>query len=139
MTSYPACTENSNLYESDCGSTPWALGLFIAWNVLSMYLMLNIFTGESHLLGLRCKADASQPSLSNPSPTSTRYRERLHLAASKSVSDGLQGQDVGLRLAGSFKKAWAAVDPSNRGRIHKEDLAKFFGVSRDAQQVALTR
>ncbi|PFH47046.1 hypothetical protein AMATHDRAFT_77384 [Amanita thiersii Skay4041] len=43
---YPRCT-NSNVLksESDCGSTSWAFALFIAWNLLSMYIFVNMFTG----------------------------------------------------------------------------------------------
>lgn len=44
--SYPRCTIKPNmLVETDCGSTPWAFSLFIAWNLLSMYIFLNMFTG----------------------------------------------------------------------------------------------
>lgn len=41
----PICTSSSNYLESDCGSVPWAYALFIAWNVTSMYIILNCFTG----------------------------------------------------------------------------------------------
>ncbi|KIK93928.1 hypothetical protein PAXRUDRAFT_828487 [Paxillus rubicundulus Ve08.2h10] len=43
---YPRCTQFSRgLGQTDCGSTAWALSLFIAWNLLSMYIFLNMFTG----------------------------------------------------------------------------------------------
>ncbi|KAJ2913591.1 hypothetical protein MD484_g6822, partial [Candolleomyces efflorescens] len=43
---YPRCTNSSSTKNlSDCGSTPWAFGLFIAWNILSMYIFVNMFTG----------------------------------------------------------------------------------------------
>ncbi|KAG0695689.1 Ion transport protein-domain-containing protein [Suillus ampliporus] len=43
---YPRCTIESNkLVETDCGSTPWAFSLFIAWNLMSMYIFVNMFTG----------------------------------------------------------------------------------------------
>ncbi|OCF54943.1 high-affinity cell membrane calcium channel [Kwoniella mangroviensis CBS 10435] len=41
----PRCTENSNFLESDCGSAPGAYALFISWNIVSMYIFLNMFTG----------------------------------------------------------------------------------------------
>ncbi|WRT67795.1 uncharacterized protein IL334_004769 [Kwoniella shivajii] len=41
----PRCTENSNFLESDCGSAPGAYTLFISWNIVSMYIFLNMFTG----------------------------------------------------------------------------------------------
>ncbi|KAG8797574.1 calcium channel protein, partial [Serendipita sp. 399] len=44
--SYPRCTNsNSSLSESDCGSRGWSFTLFIAWNVISMYIFVNMFTG----------------------------------------------------------------------------------------------
>ncbi|KAF9484619.1 high-affinity cell membrane calcium channel [Pholiota conissans] len=43
---YPRCTSSStDETESDCGSTAWAFTLFIAWNLLSMYIFVNMFTG----------------------------------------------------------------------------------------------
>ncbi|KAE8227194.1 hypothetical protein CF319_g297 [Tilletia indica] len=41
----PACTPSLNYLDTDCGSTGWAYGLFIGWNVVSMYIFLNMFTG----------------------------------------------------------------------------------------------
>ncbi|KAH8826844.1 Ion transport protein-domain-containing protein [Flagelloscypha sp. PMI_526] len=43
---YPRCTNSgpSNSV-SDCGSVVWAFALFILWNVLSMYIFVNMFTG----------------------------------------------------------------------------------------------
>lgn len=36
---YPRCTNSLvDKAETDCGSTPWAFGLFIAWNLLSMVI-----------------------------------------------------------------------------------------------------
>lgn len=44
--SYPACTNSGEEDpDSDCGSTGWAYSLFIAWNLLSMYIFVNMFTG----------------------------------------------------------------------------------------------
>ncbi|KAG8827931.1 calcium channel protein [Serendipita sp. 401] len=44
--SYPRCTNSSSsLAESDCGSRGWSFTLFIAWNVVSMYIFVNMFTG----------------------------------------------------------------------------------------------
>ncbi|XP_006460371.1 hypothetical protein AGABI2DRAFT_220377 [Agaricus bisporus var. bisporus H97] len=43
---YPRCTNSPGREsESDCGSTAWAFALFIAWNLLSMYIFVNMFTG----------------------------------------------------------------------------------------------
>ncbi|KII90373.1 hypothetical protein PLICRDRAFT_173801 [Plicaturopsis crispa FD-325 SS-3] len=43
---YPRCTNSSAIDpDSDCGSIGWAFTLFIAWNLLSMYIFVNMFTG----------------------------------------------------------------------------------------------
>ncbi|KAH7925746.1 hypothetical protein BV22DRAFT_1128786 [Leucogyrophana mollusca] len=43
---YPRCTRTAGVVnETDCGSVAWAFSLFIAWNLLSMYIFLNMFTG----------------------------------------------------------------------------------------------
>ncbi|EGN97267.1 hypothetical protein SERLA73DRAFT_110442 [Serpula lacrymans var. lacrymans S7.3] len=43
---YPRCTRTTSLInQTDCGSTAWAFSLFIAWNLLSMYIFVNMFTG----------------------------------------------------------------------------------------------
>ncbi|GJE94122.1 Ion transport protein-domain-containing protein [Phanerochaete sordida] len=43
---YPRCTNSSPTNaDSDCGSVGWAFTLFIAWNLLSMYIFANLFTG----------------------------------------------------------------------------------------------
>lgn len=39
----PLCTEGPNFLDSDCGSSDWAKALFIAWNILSMYIFVNMF------------------------------------------------------------------------------------------------
>ncbi|KAI0050088.1 hypothetical protein FA95DRAFT_1487881 [Auriscalpium vulgare] len=44
--SYPRCTNSTPADpDSDCGSEGWAFTLFIAWNLLSMYIFVNMFTG----------------------------------------------------------------------------------------------
>lgn len=43
---YPRCTNASaSEPDSDCGNVEWAFTLFIAWNILSMYIFVNMFTG----------------------------------------------------------------------------------------------
>ncbi|KAF8122971.1 Ion transport protein-domain-containing protein [Boletus edulis] len=43
---YPRCTNVSyGVFQTDCGSTAWAFSMFIAWNLLSMYIFVNMFTG----------------------------------------------------------------------------------------------
>lgn len=36
--SYPRCTESPNYFLSDCGSSSWSYGLFLSWNILSMWV-----------------------------------------------------------------------------------------------------
>ena len=40
----PLCTPSYNYLETDCGSLPWSHFLFITWNIISMYIFLNMFT-----------------------------------------------------------------------------------------------
>ncbi|KDQ58077.1 hypothetical protein JAAARDRAFT_69375 [Jaapia argillacea MUCL 33604] len=43
---YPRCTKPTpSDGDTDCGSVAWAFSLFIAWNLLSMYIFVNMFTG----------------------------------------------------------------------------------------------
>ncbi|KAL7418234.1 Ion transport protein-domain-containing protein [Mrakia frigida] len=42
---YPSCTESDNYLESDCGSEGFAFALFISWDVLSQFLLVNMLTG----------------------------------------------------------------------------------------------
>ncbi len=41
----PFCLPSSNYLTTDCGSSGWAYALFIGWNIISMYIFLNFFTG----------------------------------------------------------------------------------------------
>ncbi|SLM37603.1 calcium channel subunit cch1 [Lasallia pustulata] len=39
----PNCVVDEDFYNSDCGSAPWARFLFIAWNIVSMYIFVSMF------------------------------------------------------------------------------------------------
>ena len=39
----PNCVLDHNFYKSDCGSAAWARALFIAWNIVSMYIFVSMF------------------------------------------------------------------------------------------------
>ncbi|SPO30169.1 related to CCH1 - Calcium channel (alpha subunit) [Ustilago trichophora] len=57
----PQCTPSANYLMTDCGSEAWAYALFIGWNVISMYIFLNMFTGTvvenfSYIFDLGSKA-----------------------------------------------------------------------------------
>ncbi|KAK9451302.1 Ion transport protein-domain-containing protein [Limtongia smithiae] len=39
----PHCVKTSDYFASDCGSRKYAYWLFVSWNVISMYIFLNMF------------------------------------------------------------------------------------------------
>ncbi|KAK9458636.1 Ion transport protein-domain-containing protein [Lipomyces oligophaga] len=39
----PFCIDSGNFYTSDCGSSVYAYILFFTWNILSMYIFMNVF------------------------------------------------------------------------------------------------
>ncbi|WBW72677.1 plasma membrane calcium ion import channel Cch1 [Schizosaccharomyces osmophilus] len=41
--SFPNCVNDTDFYSSDCGNRPWAYALFISWNIVSMYIFVNMF------------------------------------------------------------------------------------------------
>lgn len=98
----PFCTQNARFLEGDCGSPEWARVLFISWNILSMYIFVNMFVSlifESF---------------------SYVYQRSSGLAAIKRTD---------IR---QFKQAWAEYDPQSTGYIRDEDfprlLAELSGV-----------
>jgi hypothetical protein len=40
--SAPHCVSDPNFFKNDCGSPAWSYGLFISWNILSMYIFANM-------------------------------------------------------------------------------------------------
>lgn len=95
----PLCTVGANFLDTDCGSFAWAYALFIAWNILSMYIFVNMFISlifESF---------------------SYVYQRHSGLA------------EVGRSELRRFKEAWAEYDPDATGYIKKEDLPKLMRVS----------
>lgn len=38
----PHCVSDPDYLKNDCGSPVWAYGLFISWNILSMYIFTNM-------------------------------------------------------------------------------------------------
>ena len=41
----PFCSPSNSYLFTDCGSPAYAFVLFISWNVISMYIFLNMLTG----------------------------------------------------------------------------------------------
>lgn len=98
---YPNCNASDNFLENDCGSPNWARALFIAWNILSMYIFVNMFI--------------------------SLIFESFSYVYQK--SSGIQS--VSREEIRRFKHAWAEVDPKATGSIAQEDLGKFLKVCFD--------
>jgi voltage-dependent calcium channel len=89
----PFCVEGS-IFDSDCGSANWARFLFIAWNILSMYLFANLFISLIY--------ESFSYVYQHSSGLSIISREEIR----------------------RFKEAWAVVDPDGTGYINKDALPK---------------
>ncbi|GAM41532.1 hypothetical protein TCE0_042f14721 [Talaromyces pinophilus] len=95
----PYCTLNDGFLKSDCGSEGWARGLFIAWNVISMYLFVSLFV-----------------SLIFESFSYVYQR-----------SSGLGLYTIDRDEIRRFKEAWANFDPRGTGFITKEQFPRLLG------------
>ncbi|KAJ6589250.1 Ion transport protein-domain-containing protein [Mycena capillaripes] len=94
---YPRCTNSDSAEESDCGSIGWAFTLFIAWNLLSMYIFVNMFTG----VVVENFSYVFQTSGSSKSITRAQMR--------------------------SFKKVWAEFANPKTGYLERSRFVPFFG------------
>ncbi|EED24171.1 calcium channel subunit Cch1 [Talaromyces stipitatus ATCC 10500] len=95
----PYCTLTDEFLDSDCGSEGWARGLFIAWNVISMYLFVSLFV-----------------SLIFESFSYVYQR-----------SSGLGLYTIDRDEIRRFKEAWANFDPDGTGFITKEHFPRLLG------------
>lgn len=91
----PYCYSDELTGDSDCGNQQYAYILFMSWNVISMYIMLNLFVSLildsfSYIAG------------------GTKYS---HLISRPEIR--------------RFKKRWQKFDPEGTGFIKPEDLSKF--------------
>ncbi|KAF8632710.1 hypothetical protein AX15_001734 [Amanita polypyramis BW_CC] len=93
---YPRCTIIEG-GESDCGSTAWSFSLFIAWNLLSMYIFANLFTGV-------VVQNFSYVFQSSEGSTKSITREQMRL----------------------FKKVWAEFADTKTGYLHPSQFGRFF-------------
>ncbi|KAI0698022.1 Ion transport protein-domain-containing protein [Cytidiella melzeri] len=95
---YPRCTNSVDpLFESDCGSVGWSFTLFIAWNLLSMYIFANLFIGvvvESFYYVFQMTGGAKEIT-----------REEMR----------------------AFKKVWAEFANSKTGYLERTKFVPFFG------------
>ncbi|TBU26428.1 Ion transport protein-domain-containing protein [Dichomitus squalens] len=93
---YPRCTITAS-GETDCGSVYWAFTLFIAWNLLSMYIFANLFTGvvvESFYYVFQMSGGAKSIT-----------REEMR----------------------AFKKVWAEFANPKTGYLERHNFVRFFG------------
>ncbi|KAL0948006.1 hypothetical protein HGRIS_010628 [Hohenbuehelia grisea] len=96
--SFPRCTNSTATTDSDCGSVIWSFSLFIAWNLLSMYIFLNMFTG------------VVVESFSYVFQTST--------GGAKSITR---------QQMRAFKKVWAECANERTGLLERSNFVRFFG------------
>ncbi|KAG2356552.1 Ion transport protein-domain-containing protein, partial [Suillus spraguei] len=95
---YPRCTiKAGTLVETDCGSTAWAFSLFIAWNLLSMYIFLNMFTG-------------------------VMVQNFSYVFQSTGGAKAINREEIR-----SFKKTWAEYSNPKTGLLEQSQLVPFLG------------
>ncbi|KAK3053349.1 calcium channel protein [Extremus antarcticus] len=93
----PYCTIADNYYGGDCGSEEWAYALFISWNILSMYIFVNLFI-------------------------SLIYESFSYVYQRSSGMSIISREEIR-----RFKQAWAEFDPNGAGYISKEVFPRFLG------------
>lgn len=93
----PLCVEGDDFFSSDCGSKPWARFLFVAWNILSMYIFVNLFVSLIY--------------------------ESFSYVYQRSNGLAVVNRDEIRR----FKEAWRSVDPAGTGFISKESFPRLLG------------
>lgn len=90
----PLCVEEIDFFHSDCGSKPWARFLFVAWNILSMYIFVNLFV-------------------------SLIYESFSYVYQRSSWVAAVDRDEIR-----RFKEAWRSVDPAGTGAISKETFPR---------------
>ncbi|MCJ1314261.1 calcium channel protein [Agyrium rufum] len=93
----PLCTDSPNFYDSDCGSAAWARTLFIAWNIVSMYIFVSMFV--------------------------SLIFESFSYVYQQSSGLSMISRDEVRR----FKEAWSTFDKDGSGWISKDNLPKLLG------------
>ncbi|KAL9052768.1 MAG: hypothetical protein Q9162_005188 [Coniocarpon cinnabarinum] len=93
----PFCTTADDFLNGDCGSTSWARALFILWNILSMYIFVNMFVSLIY------------------ESFSYVYQRSSGLSV------------ISRREIRRFKQAWAEFDPNGTGWISKESFPRLLG------------
>ncbi|KAF2189678.1 hypothetical protein K469DRAFT_723607 [Zopfia rhizophila CBS 207.26] len=93
----PFCTVGERYFDGDCGSPEWAFALFITWNILSMYIFVNLFV-------------------------SLIYESFSYVYQQSSGLSVISREEIR-----RFKQAWAEYDPNGTGYISKEVFPRLLG------------
>ncbi|KAF5020713.1 hypothetical protein F66182_7275 [Fusarium sp. NRRL 66182] len=93
----PLCVDEANFFRSDCGSQSWARILFIAWNIVSMYIFVNLFV-------------------------SLIYESFSYVFQRSSGMAAVDRDEIR-----RFKEAWRSVDPAGTGYITKTAFPRLLG------------
>jgi len=93
----PFCVREDNFFDSDCGSSKWARSLFIAWNIISMYIFVSLFV--------------------------SMIFESFSYVYQQSSGMSVVSRDEIRR----FKQAWAEFDPNGTRFISKEQFPRLLG------------
>lgn len=93
----PYCVIGDKYFEGDCGSPEWARALFISWNILSMYIFVNLFV-------------------------SLIYESFSYVYQRSSGLSVISREEIR-----RFKQAWAEYDPNGTGFISKEAFPRLLG------------
>lgn len=93
----PFCTIGERYFDGDCGSEQWARALFISWNILSMYIFVNLFI-------------------------SLIYENFSYVYQRSSGLSIISREEIR-----RFKQAWSEFDPVGTGYISKEAFPRFLG------------
>ncbi|KAJ4296780.1 calcium channel protein [Kalmusia sp. IMI 367209] len=94
---HPYCTEGDRYFESDCGSPEWARALFVTWNILSMYIFVNLFV-------------------------SLIYESFSYVYQRSSGLSVISREEIR-----RFKQAWAEFDPNGTGFISRDAFPRLLG------------
>ncbi|GAA6027992.1 hypothetical protein JCM8097_001819 [Rhodosporidiobolus ruineniae] len=93
---WPHCTNSQSYLFSDCGSAPGAYALFITWNILSMYLFVNLLLGAViENFGFAYQTYGGK--------VTSITREQMR----------------------GFKKVWGQFDPEQTGYLQPKDIGRF--------------
>ena len=103
----PFCVIGRTFFDGDCGSEGWARGLFVSWNIISMYIFVSLFVSlifESFSYVYQRSGGLAKVS-----------REEIR----------------------RFKQAWADFDPKGTGYISKQDFPRLLGELSGAFQMRI--